>query len=251
MRLFGLLGYPLSHSFSKKYFEVKFAHEQLMDCRYENFELSSIHQLPDLIRDQPSLQGFNITIPYKQQIIPFLHEENEVVQQTGACNCVKLVDGRLVGYNTDVEGFSQSLKKQLRPFHKHALILGTGGAAKAVAYVLKGMRIPYNFVSRRHQHPDNCLSYDEVNEQVLHTHQLIINTSPTGMYPNVHTAPPIAYQALTDQHFLFDLTYNPEKTLFLQQGESKGAAIQNGYDMLVIQAEESWKIWTGSDTLTR
>ena len=246
MKLFGLIGYPLSHSFSKKYFEAKFVQEQIGDCRYENFELASIHQLTGLIRDQPSLQGFNITIPYKQQIIPFLQSENKVVQQTGACNCVKIVDRQLVGYNTDVEGFKQSLQKGLRPYHSRALILGTGGAAKAVAYVLNSLQIPFYLVSRDHRHREDHLHYDDVNEQILKTHQLIINTTPAGMYPDIHTAPPLPYEVFTDQHFLFDLTYNPQKTLFLQQGEKKGAAIQNGYDMLVIQAEESWKIWTGA-----
>lgn len=245
MKKFGLIGYPLSHSFSKKYFAAKFEREQISDCSYDNFELSSIDQLPVLIRERPELQGFNITIPYKVEIIPFLQTANEVVRQTGACNCVKIVDQQLVGYNTDVEGFRQSLQKQLQPYHTRALILGTGGAAKAVAYVLNGLAIPFYYVSRESR-PEGYLRYEEVDQQLLHTHKLIINTTPTGMYPNIHAAPPIPYQALSAQHFLFDLTYNPEKTLFLQHGESMGAAIQNGYEMLVIQAEESWKIWTGA-----
>ena len=244
MIVYGLIGYPLSHSFSKKYFEAKFRQEGITGCRYENFELSSIQQLPTLIRDQPDLQGFNITIPYKEQIIPLLHACSEVVTQTGACNCVKIRDRQLVGFNTDVEGFRQSLFQQLRPHHKSALILGTGGAAKAVAYVLEKSGISFHLVSRDRQQKKECLQYDEIDQQIINTHQLIVNTTPTGMYPNIHAAPPIPYQFLTPQHFLFDLTYNPEKTLFLQHGESRGAAIQNGYDMLVIQAEESWKIWT-------
>lgn len=244
MRVFGLIGYPLSHSFSKRYFEAKFLQEGITGCRYENFELSSIQQLPALIHNQAGLQGFNITIPYKQQIIPYLHAANDVVAQTGACNCVKIVDRQLVGFNTDVEGFRQSLLKQLRPNHSRALVLGTGGAAKAVAYVLEKSGISFYYVSRNHQQREGCLRYEEIDDRLISTHQLIINTTPTGMYPNIHEAPPIPYPSLTPGHFLFDLTYNPEKTLFLQQGESRGAAIQNGYDMLVIQAEESWKIWT-------
>ena len=244
MNAYGLIGYPLSHSFSKRYFAFKFEREHIRDCTYENFELSSIDQVPSLVRNTPSLQGFNITIPYKEKIIPFLQAGNEVVQQTGACNCVKIVEQQLIGYNTDVEGFRQSLQKQLQPHHTRALVLGTGGAAKAVSYVLNKLGIPFYYVSRNKEQREEYLCYEDIDEQLLGTHQLVINTTPTGMYPNIHTAPPIPYHALSANHFLFDLTYNPEKTLFLQQGESKGADIQNGYEMLVIQAEESWKIWT-------
>ncbi|MBE7169726.1 MAG: shikimate dehydrogenase [Williamsia sp.] len=243
MRVFGLIGFPLSHSFSKKYFGEKFLREQIPDCRYEAFELSSIDQVSDLIKNEPPLQGFNITIPYKQEIIPFLHKASKVVKQIGACNCVKIVDQQLIGYNTDVEGFKQSLQKKLLPVHKQALVLGTGGAAKAVAYVLEEAGISYQYVSRNKAQRTGYLHYDQVDDEVLRTHLLIINTTPTGMYPRIDEAPALNYEALTPQHFLFDLTYNPEKTLFLQKGESRGAAIQNGYDMLVIQAEESWKIW--------
>lgn len=243
MRLFGLIGYPLSHSFSKKYFEAKFRREQTEDCRYENFELSSIQEVTSLLQNQPGLQGFNITIPYKQEIIPYLNARNRVVQQVGACNCVKIVDGQLYGYNTDVEGFKQALQQQLLPHHNKALILGTGGAAKAVAYVLEELSIQFLYVSRNRRQKEGYLGYPEIDDATLNTYPLIINTTPTGMYPNIHEAPPLNYQALTPEHFLFDLTYNPEKTLFLQRGENRGAAIQNGYDMLVIQAEESWKIW--------
>lgn len=240
MRLFGLIGYPLSHSFSKKYFTEKFAKENLAECVYENFPIPDISHLNEILA-KPGLEGFNITIPYKEQVLSFLDEQSPVVRKIRACNCVKIVNSKLHGFNTDVIGFEGSLKKKLKPSHNKALILGTGGSAKAVEYVLKNLGISFLDVSRKPS--AKSLSYEQLTADVLKKHTLIINTTPLGMFPNVVQAPPIPYHALTPEHFLFDLLYNPEKTLFLKKGEEQGAQIQNGYEMLVLQAEENWKIW--------
>lgn len=241
MLLFGLVGYPLSHSFSKNYFTEKFKREGLEHCRYENFQIDDIHQLAAIINDNPELKGINVTIPYKQSVLQFLNESDPLVKQTGACNCIKFVSGKLMGYNTDVIGFEKSLLNKLKPGHKNALILGTGGAAKAVDFVLKKIGIHYKYVSR---YPSvKNLSYEQLTAYIMEKNTLIVNTTPLGMYPKVSEAPPLPYHLITDEHFLFDLIYNPEKTLFLRKGEEHGATIQNGYDMLVYQAEESWKIW--------
>lgn len=242
MRKFGLIGYPLSHSFSQKYFTEKFSKENIPDCVYENFSLPEIGQISSVLINEPQLCGLNVTIPYKEQIIPFLHFKNDVVEKTGACNCIKITDGKLHGYNTDVIGFEISLNKKLEDYHSHALILGTGGAAKAVEYVMKKLGIKYKFVSRKTSDA-NTINYNDLDENIIQTHTLIINTAPVGMYPNVDAYPNIPYQALAEKHYLFDLIYNPEKTMFLQKGAKRGAAIQNGHEMLIIQAEESWRIW--------
>ena len=241
MRLFGLIGYPLTHSFSKDYFGEKFKRESVKDCRYENFQLADIGELLKIIEDHPDLEGLNVTIPYKESVLPFLDEESELVRQTRACNCIKIVNGKLIGYNTDVIGFEKSLLAKLETQHKTALILGTGGAAKAVEFVLKKNQIPYQYVSRRRS--ENNITYAELSPAVLKQNKLIINTTPVGMYPNVDEVLPLPFEAITAEHFLFDLVYNPPKTLFLKKGEKQGAIAQNGYDMLVYQAEESWKIW--------
>jgi shikimate dehydrogenase len=240
MKWYGLLGKTLKHSFSKAYFANKFHQLHIVDCRYENFELASIDELPQLLKDHPSILGLNVTIPYKEEVLPFLAEKNDIVKEVGACNCIKISDGKLIGYNTDVTGFEQSLQKYLEPHHKQALILGTGGAAKAVQYALKRMGISYQLVSRTKT--ETAIAYDEL-ETVFKHHQLIINTSPIGMFPKVDEAPAIPYQYITPGHLLFDLIYNPEKTLFLKKGEERGAKIANGAEMLVLQAEESWRIW--------
>jgi shikimate dehydrogenase len=241
MRLFGLIGYPLTHSFSKKYFTEKFEKEGLNDCRYELFSIASINDLKKVLDQHPGLEGLNVTIPYKERVLPFLDEQDTVVKKIKACNCIVLKKGKLKGYNTDTEGFERSLKKQLQPHHKNALILGTGGAAKAVEYVLQKLGIGYKYVSRK---PSvNNYSYQQLTPPVIADHPLIINTTPLGMYPAINEAPPVPYELITSRHYLFDLVYNPEKSLFLQKGEARGAIIKNGYEMLVIQAEESWRIW--------
>lgn len=241
MRKFGLIGYPLTHSFSQRYFTEKFIREGVRDCSYTAWSLPAITDLPGMVLADAELCGFNITIPYKEQILPFLHSRNEVVQAIGACNCVKITGGKLEGYNTDVVGFERSLVKKLQPHHTQALVLGTGGAAKAVGYVLEKLGIGYRYVSRKGG--DEFLSYQDVDGPLLQSHTLLINTSPVGMYPKVGECPPLPYEAITARHYLFDLVYNPERTLFLQRGEERGAEVENGYEMLILQAEESWRIW--------
>ena len=241
MRVFGLLGKTLKHSFSKAYFTTKFEKQNISNCSYENFELESIIELPHLLRNNPFLAGLNVTIPYKEEVIPFLHSYDEIVGEIKACNCIKIVDGELRGFNTDVIGFQQSLEKHLQPHHNKALVLGTGGAAKAVLCALQRLRINYTEVSRS-QKP-NTLTYDQLKKEHLQQHTMIINTTPAGMYPNTNDAPSVPYDFVTSRHLLFDLIYNPEKTLFLKKGEEKGATIINGAEMLLLQAEESWRIW--------
>jgi len=241
MRLFGLIGYPLTHSFSKDYFAEKFKREGVEDCRYENFQLSNITELSRTIDDYPELEGLNVTIPYKESVLSFLDGKNELVKETGACNCIKIVNGKLTGFNTDVIGFEKSLLSKLQPQHKNALILGTGGAAKAVEFVLSKNKIHYTCVSRKYS--ENSVAYEQLTPAMMEENKLIINTTPVGMYPNVNEILPLPFGAVTPQHFLFDLVYNPAKTLFLKKGEERGATVQNGYQMLVYQAEESWTIW--------
>lgn len=241
MMLYGLLGKTLKHSFSKTYFTKKFNELGIEGYRYDNFELENIGQLTQLLKSTPQLKGLNVTIPYKEDVMPFLDFKNDIVESIQACNCIKISDGKLYGYNTDVVGFKQSLLQYLKPYHKQALILGTGGAAKAVQLALKQLGILYKTVSRKSG--EGFIGYNDLDAKLFQNHLLVINTSPVGMYPAVNEAPQIPYEAITGQHLLFDLIYNPEKTLFLQKGEEQGATIVNGYEMLVLQAEESWRIW--------
>jgi len=241
MKRFGLIGKTLKHSFSKGFFEKKFSEQGIEDCSYDNFELSTIDEFPNLIANNFELKGLNVTIPYKEEVLQFLDSKNEIVESIGACNCIKIVDGELHGFNTDAVAFKQSLEKFLDAHHKCALVLGSGGASKAIQFALKQLGIDFVIVSRHKK--ENQLGYEDVGEDTIQSHQVIINTTPLGMYPNVDQDPPIPYAALTSQHLLYDLTYNPPKTKFLQQGEAKGAQIVNGYEMLVAQAEESWRIW--------
>ncbi len=240
-RLFGLIGYPLSHSFSKRYFSDKFHQEELKDHSYELYPISDISQLPSLLQEHPDLEGINVTIPYKEQVIPFLDELSPVVEEIGACNCIRIRNGKLTGFNTDVIGFEETLSRKLMPHHRHALVLGTGGAAKAVHYVLKKKSVSFVQIGRTKR--GEILDYSSVTPELLSTHTLIINTTPLGMYPNLDEAPELPYEVLTPAHYLYDLVYNPAKTLFLQKGEVYGASIENGADMLVIQADASWDIW--------
>lgn len=249
-RLFGLIGYPLSHSFSKKYFTEKFAREGISGCAYELFPLSSINELEDLLHSHPELQGLNVTIPYKQQVLPYLHSLEGIPEGMGACNCIRITGGKLQGFNTDTIGFQKSFSPFLRPWHQKALVLGNGGAALAVVHVLRNLGIEYKIVSRQ-LHGDSHLTYADLTPELIEEHTVIINTTPLGTYPNIHDCPQIPYGHITPRHFLYDLVYNPEKTLFLQKGEKQGARIHNGYDMLVIQAEESWKIWNEGTVVNR
>jgi shikimate dehydrogenase len=241
MRQFGLIGYPLSHSFSKKYFTDKFKNEQIADCSYELYPLRSIDDLPALLRETPGLAGFNITIPYKESVLTFLSGASQAVQEIGACNCVRIEKGKLIGFNTDVTGFEQTLLPHLRPHQKKALILGTGGAAKAVAWVFKQHQIAYQNVSR--QKGVQCIEYKEVTKEVLEEYTIVVNTTPLGMQPNVNDCPSVNFEWVNATHLCIDLIYNPLKTVFLARAEQSGANIVNGLEMLMIQAEESWKIW--------
>lgn len=244
MRKFGLIGYPLTHSFSEGYFANKFVQENIIDAQYANYPIDSIQKFSALWED-PSLTGLNITIPYKKEVLVFLNEMSEVVQQMQACNCIKKENGKLIGYNTDVIGFEKSLQPFLKPHHQNALILGTGGAAAAVEYVLTQLGIQYAFVSRNTSPTSSHLSYsyEDLNASIMSKHTLIINTSPVGMFPHTQESPSLPYEFLTVQHHLYDLVYNPARTLFMTKGLEKGASVQNGLEMLHIQAEESWKIW--------
>jgi shikimate dehydrogenase len=244
MSLYGLLGKTLKHSFSKSFFTEKFKNEGLLTHRYENFELEEIGLLTLLVQQHPHLKGLNVTIPYKEAVLSYLHYKNEVVAAIGACNCIKIIDGKLHGYNTDVVGFHDSLQKRLGPQHTKALVLGTGGAAKAVLYVLQQLNISAQIVSRTKK--ENTITYEEVTDAVIRDHLLVINTSPVGMFPHVAEAPQLPYNAITKDHFLFDLIYNPEQPLFLQYGAARGAQTCNGYEMLVGQALESWRIWNSA-----
>lgn len=242
MRLFGLVGYPLTHSFSQTYFTQKFSSLGIGDeCFYENFSIPDIEELPYLLIQKKFLDGFNITIPYKKQVIPFLHQLTPEVAEMGACNCVRIQHKKLIGYNTDIIGFENSLKPFLQKNHTHALVLGTGGAAAAVEFVLRKLNISYLNVSRTAV--NQSILYADLNKEILSQYQLIINTSPVGQYPNIDEFPLIPYEFLGPQHHLYDLIYNPTETQFLIKGKKQGATVQNGYEMLVLQAEESWRIW--------
>ncbi len=244
MRRYGLIGYPLTHSFSQNYFTEKFETEGIAGCTYSNYSLPGIADLPSVLAD-PELCGLNVTIPYKEQVIAFLQQRSPIVEAIGACNCIRIEDGRLTGYNTDVVGFEQSLVGKLAPHHRQALVLGSGGAAKAVEFVLNKLGIGYRLVTRRPRPGTGDIGYEQVDAGVLREASLIINTTPLGMHPHTDECPPLPYDALTPRHYLFDLIYNPARTLFLQQGEVRGAAVENGYGMLIGQAEESWRIWNG------
>jgi shikimate dehydrogenase len=245
MRRYGLIGFPLGHSFSGKYFREKFQRESIEDCQYSLFEISSVASLPQILKD-PDLRGLNVTIPYKESVIPFLHKKDPVVEQTGACNCIDINRGVLTGYNTDVIGFEVSLSEKLTDRDKRALVLGTGGSAKAVAWVLQKMGIEFLCVSRKKTDLPQQISYKDLDEKIMQTHTLVINSTPLGMFPETETCPEIPYEFIGPEHYLFDLVYNPEKTVFLKKGESAGARIKNGSDMLSIQAEASWTIWNSS-----
>lgn len=241
MRHFGLIGYPLSHSFSKKYFFEKFQKENIRDCSYENYPLTSINLFPELIRETENLEGLNVTIPYKESVIPYLDHLDIAAEKIAAVNCIHFQKGKSTGFNTDIIGFERSLKPLLKPYHPSALILGTGGASKAIGYVLSKLHISFHYVSRNKK--KDYLTYNELNEEIIHEHTLIINTTPLGTSPDTHNCPDIPYKFLGEKHLLYDLIYNPPETLFLQKGRERGATIKNGYEMLILQAEASWEIW--------
>ena len=247
MRYFGLIGFPLSHSFSKKYFTEKFELEGIADCRYDNFPIEHIRLLMPLISDNADLWGLNVTIPYKEQVMALLDEIDTEAEKIGAVNTIRITRQKstawLKGFNTDVYGFRESIAPfiQKRPYM--AFILGTGGSSKAVAYVLKNMGMKVIFVSRNPR-LENQISYRDLPDMISQP-AVIVNASPAGMYPQVNNCPDIPYDQLTPDHILFDLVYNPPETLFLSKGRNRGATILNGLQMLHLQAERSWEIWNG------
>ena len=244
MKTFALVGRNISYSFSRRYFAEKFAKEQITNCEYINFDIPSIEELPALIATTPTLVGMNVTIPYKEAVLPLLDQQDDALIAIKACNTIKVLpSGKLKGYNTDYIGFRDSLVPHLKPHHHSALILGTGGASKAVAFALSQLGIPYQLVSR--EASSIAMSYTELTKEIITYHSLIINTTPLGTSPNVEAFPLIPYQWITREYLLYDLIYNPEKTAFLAKGEAQGATILNGYLMLVLQAEAAWKIWKG------
>ena len=242
MRKFGLIGYPLGHSFSGSYFRDKFKLEQITGCVYSNYEIETISGLQEILKD-PELEGLNVTIPYKESVIPFLHKKDPVVAAIGASNCIRIRDGILTGFNTDVIGFEKSLIEKLSDKDKYALILGTGGSSKAVAWVLQQKGIHFLSVSRKPDGKTNQISYRDLNRELIQKYTLVINTTPLGMFPKTSTCPELPYEFIGADHYFFDLVYNPSKTIFLEKGEIAGARVKNGSDMLAIQAEASWDIW--------
>lgn len=237
---FGLLGKDIDYSFSRAYFSKKFSSEAI-DATYDNFDIESISHFPSILKDHPNIAGMNVTIPYKESVMPFLTTIDAEAKAIGAVNTIKFDQGKLIGFNTDHYGFKKSLQPQLEKRHKRALILGTGGASKAVAYTLRQLDIKFHYVSRN---PDfEELNYSDIDEDIIHSYKLIINCTPLGTYPDISRAPNIPYEAISEKHLLFDLIYNPTETIFLKQGKARGANICNGLKMLEYQAEKSWSIW--------
>jgi shikimate dehydrogenase len=241
MRQFGLIGFPLSHSFSQKYFTEKFLQENISDAAFLNFSIPAITDIETVFKDHPSLQGLAVTIPYKKSVIQYLNSVDDAVKETSACNCIKIRGDIKTGFNTDIIGFEKSFVKALQPHHKKALILGTGGASAAIQYVLKKLNIEYLLVSRNES--VKAIAYSDISPVIFLEFNIIINCTPLGTYPDIQKAPLLPYSLLTSEHYLYDLVYNPPLTRFLQYGKEAGCTIKNGYEMLVLQAEENWKIW--------
>lgn len=245
MRLFGLIGYPLSHSFSKGYFAEKFQKENIRDSRYDNYPIEDISLISMIIESNPDLNGLNVTIPYKEKVLPFIDNISDEAREIGAVNTIRITWEnnriRLSGYNTDVYGFRESLQPLLETHHTSALILGTGGASKAVKFVMTELGIDFIQVSRTRN--EKNLAYEDLSSDIITNHKIIVNTTPLGTFPKVEELPPIPYQYLTSQHLLYDLVYNPEVTAFLDQGSMRNCRIKNGLEMLHLQAEKAWQIW--------
>ncbi len=245
MDKYGLIGYPLGHSFSKTFFNEKFASEHI-NAEYVNFEIPNVKELKHVLKENPTLRGLNVTLPYKTQVIPLLDEMDEDAQLIGAVNVIKFVKGRfgrtkLKGYNSDIIGFKQSIDPLLTPHHRKALILGTGGASLAVFHGLKQLGIGSTRVSRKAQ--NFCITYEELTPKIMEQYTVIVNCTPVGMYPHIEECPNIPYPLLTPNHLLYDLLYNPDETLFMKKGKEKGAVVKNGLEMLLLQAFAAWNIW--------
>ena len=241
-RQFGLIGKNIDYSFSRKYFFKKFSDDLYTDCTYENFDIQTIEEFQAIVQSNSNLKGLNVTIPYKTTIIPFLDKLSKKASKIGAVNVIKFTKkGKLKGYNSDYYGFKKSIQALLQPHQKKALILGTGGAAKAVAFALDELGIYYTFVSREAH--EKTIDYNRINETTFDNFQIVINCTPLGTSPNVDSCPDLPYDFFTENHLAFDLIYNPEETLFLKKAKEQGTTIKNGYEMLVFQAEKGWKIW--------
>lgn len=244
-KIYGLVGFPLGHSFSQSFFNEKFEKEKI-DASYENFEIDDIGSFMEVFAEFPELAGLNVTIPYKQLVIPYMDEMDVVAEEVGAVNVVKIIkkdDGDLFlkGYNSDIIGFSDSISPLIMPYHKKALVLGTGGASKAVVCGLRKLGIETVLVSRKPK--EGVLTYQDLTEDVMNSHTIIVNATPAGMFPNVDNCPDIPYNLITDKHLCFDLVYNPEVTLFMKKSAERGATVKNGLEMLHLQALAAWKIW--------
>jgi len=243
MKKFGLIGYPLSHSFSKKYFSNKFIEEGITNCKYDNYEIEEIKLIEEIISNEYDIKGFNVTIPHKEDIIPYLDALHPAAERIGAVNVIAIdEDKKLTGYNSDYFGFKASLESLLNGDLKlSALVLGTGGASKAVSAALEDLGIYYQFVSRTASNKTLC--YEDLTIDTIKEHKLLINTTPLGMSPKVNAMPPLPYSGISNNHYLYDLVYNPETTLFLEKGIERGAKTKNGLEMLHLQAEKAWEIW--------
>lgn len=241
-KLYGLIGNNISYSFSKKYFTERFEKDNALDCHYQNFDIANIEEFRDVVKNYPQLAGLNVTIPYKEAICPYLDKISKKATQIGAVNVIRFTKkGKLKGYNSDYYGFKKSLVVLLQPHHKNALILGTGGASKAVAFALAALDIVFTFVSR--ENTENAIDYSRINATTFDNYQIIINCTPLGTSPYIEECPPIPYEYFTENHIAYDLIYNPAETEFLKKARKKGAITKNGLEMLVLQAERAWKIW--------
>lgn len=240
MTKYGIIGYPLGHSFSKGFFTEKFARESI-NAQYLNFEIPDVAMLPDVLRNNPELRGLNVTLPHKQAVIPLLDEMSEEAMEIGAVNVIRVRNGKLKGFNSDIIGFTNSIKPLLQPHHRKALVLGTGGASKAIRVGLNRLGIEWTYVSRSPR--DGMVTYEDITAETLQEYTVIVNCSPVGMFPKVDAAPAIPYELLSPQHLLFDCVYNPEETLFMKKGRKQGATVKNGLEMLHLQAIASWNFW--------
>ena len=240
MDRYGIIGFPLGHSFSRAFFTEKFQKEHI-DAEYVNFEIPSAHLLPEIVRSNPHLRGLNVTLPYKEAVIPMLDSMSDEAREIGAVNVIQVREGRLKGFNSDIIGFRDSLRPRLKPWHQHALVLGTGGASRAIRVGLERLGLDWTYVSRTAA--EGRLTYSALTPEVMEHYQVIVNCSPVGMFPKVDACPDIPYHLLSPRHLLYDLVYNPEETLFLKRGAQQGATIKNGLEMLHLQALASWEFW--------